>query len=231
MISEQINGHSCIEDNKSGICKWYRIKREGLTICEYCVVNKFKSTIRRRFDALGYKMNYTCAIKKLDSLMQCGFDCMDYKYKGFQFAVKHCTIVDYPKFKVSKIKSSHEGIMKAQLPINSYWELIIKTDPNWGLGHGPYYMKCKMISKYGRITNTSPSEYWPLTSTITYKVNSYRDSAHHNVIFIYLGMTKVQSNTFTITIDLYQKLSSIYEDEYEFIRTIPITLKLVLNRQ
>ena len=208
MFSEKIKGRIISCSTLS--CKWYILNQhEDVFICEYCADNYFSSReLEHDLKLVSLNDNHKCDMSRSAYY---GYERRYFTYNGFQFNARY-SFPNESESQPAPLRIPKPGSMIVQLPNDAYWELILKVNPNWDLGNGYYFMKCRMNGM--DITD----DYLPIRSNNLYKINSYNKFTRQSCL---------EDDIFEIIIYLYHRKS--VNDKYEFTRTISITLKLTLG--
>ena len=214
MFSEKIKGRyvSCINDESPYIAFKNKIKT-----CDHCANDSVSQN--HDLELMGNSKRYTCDINKSDQLLHQDIKCNWFKYSGLLFNVKYQFYDDYPEFQFSEIPIERPNIMIAQLPNNTYWELLLKPSIKRELSDGTYRMTFQMgthdITKHNR-------EYYQLSADTLYSISSYRK----NLLPVFLSINEPYSidTEFSIVIDLYRNINDF---GFAYKRKVKFILKLL----
>ena len=221
MSSEQYM--TCAKNSDLSLCKWYTLKHipDKLFICEYCAnINFTPQEQQYDMDIMNDGSVYPCDIGDSDVLRQHGYTNRWFKFGGTQLCIKYLSAND-SEWQFSSIIPELDHV-NVQLPCNSYWELLIRTNPVSEYDSTlPQYMKCKMTNKNGVPVELS-SGYIPLSAVTLYKINSYKKTLYPK--FYYSAFPSLDYNTFTIDVDLYKKR---HPNKYNLISQESVIFKLV----
>lgn len=152
----------CIgKDNMDSSIKWYgyinksgrRINPNSISFCEFCGENYFKESERFLITESEYPnmtKNLVCDAPYTDKCLEYGINKRCIQFRGLRFNINlvHPTDDDIwrPTMKIPTevgMRASQNGVGIFPVPTGSYWEFVIRGDPNGLYSGSDYYFKIK----------------------------------------------------------------------------------------